>query len=397
MRRVLLIAVLLAASATWFLYPRPYDWGLSEHDPVPEVPANNPMSAAKVELGRHLFYDTRLSINGSFSCASCHIQSLGFTDGRARSVGATGQVHPRNAMSLINSAFASRLTWANSLTASLEDQALTPLFGDDPIEMGLGGREDALTRLFTEDPAYARMFKEAFPDQHRPGTVINMVRAISAFTRSIVSFRSPYDAYLAGDPSAISESAQRGEALFFSERFECFHCHGGFNFTDSTTHRDARVERFGYHNTGLYNLGNTGAYPADNPGLIDITGQRRDMGKFRAPTLRNVAVTAPYMHDGSIDTLDEVIDHYARGGRLIEKGPNAGDGNVSPFKSEFVRGFELADGEKEDLLAFLESLTDAAALTDPRWSSPWAEQTASSEGLDERSTSAEQAASLGSD
>ena len=220
------------------------------------------------------------------------------------------------------------------------------------------------------------MFRDAFPKQERPGTVINMVRAISAFTRSIVSFRSPYDAYLAGDATAISDSAQRGEALFFSERFECFHCHGGFNFTDSTTHRDARVERFGYHNTGLYNLGNTGAYPPDNPGLIDITGKRRDMGKFRAPTLRNIAVTAPYMHDGSIATLDEVIEHYARGGRLIEDGPHAGDGNVSPFKSEFVRGFDLIDAEKQDLIAFLESLTDEAALTDPRWASPWDEQTA---------------------
>ena len=385
MKRLLLLALPIVAIGLWFLYPRPYDWGLSDGDPVPEVPENNPMSTAKVELGRHLFYDTRLSINGAFSCASCHIQSLAFTDGRARSVGATGETHPRSAMSLVNTAFASRLTWANSLTASLEDQALTPLFGDNPIEMGLAGREDQLTRLFTDDPVYARLFVDAFPKQQRPGTIINMVRAISAFTRSIVSFRSPYDAYLDGDTTAISEAAKRGEALFFSERAECFHCHGGFNFTDSTTHRDARVERVGYHNTGLYNLGNTGAYPPDNPGLIDITGKRRDMGKFRAPTLRNIAVTAPYMHDGSIATLGEVIDHYARGGRLIEEGPNAGDGNVSPFKSEFVRGFELSDAEKRELLAFLESLTDDAALTDPRWSSPWVGQTAS--GNEDRSTS----------
>ncbi|MDJ0760568.1 MAG: di-heme enzyme [Woeseiaceae bacterium] len=376
MKRVLLITALVVGVALWLLYPRPYDWSLAKGMPTPDVPVNNPMSSVKVELGRWLFYDTRLSINGAFSCGSCHVQALAFTDGRRRAVGATGEVHPRSAMSLVNSAYASRLTWANSLTASLEDQALTPLFGDDPIEMGLGGREDALAELFTNDQRYADLFREAFPRQERPGTVINMVRAISSFTRSIVSFRSPYDAWLAGDATAISESAQRGEALFFSERLECFHCHGGFNFTDSTTHKDARVERFGYHNTGLYNLGNTGAYPADNPGLIDITGKRRDMGKFRAPTLRNIAVTAPYMHDGSIATLEDVIEHYARGGRLIEEGPNAGDGNVNPFKSEFVRGFELTEAEKRDLLAFLESLTDEAALSDPRWSSPWTEATA---------------------
>ncbi len=376
MKRILLILALLAGATTWLLYPRPYDWALGEGVPAPEVPANNAMNEHKVELGRWLFYDTRLSVTGAFSCGSCHIQAMAFTDGRARAIGATGDTHPRNAMSLINSAYASRLTWANSQTASLEDQALTPLFGDNPIEMGLGGREKELTRLFADDERYVRLFRDAFPKQERPGTIINMVRAISAFTRSIVSFRSPYDAWLAGDATAISGSAQRGEALFFSERLECFHCHGGFNFTDSTTHENARVDRFGYHNTGLYNLGNTGAYPADNPGLIDITGNRRDMGKFRAPTLRNIAVTAPYMHDGSIATLEEVIEHYARGGRLIEAGPNAGDGNVNPFKSEFVRGFELSDAEKKDLLAFLESLTDEAALGDARWSNPWSEQTA---------------------
>ncbi|MDJ0917360.1 MAG: di-heme enzyme [Woeseiaceae bacterium] len=381
MKRALLVLALLLGAALWLMVPRPYDWGLAKGIPAPDVPVNNPMSQAKVELGRWLFYDTRLSINGAFSCASCHVQALAFTDGRARSVGATGDLHPRNAMSLVNSAYASRLTWANSLTASLEDQALTPLFGDNPIEMGLGGLEEQLTALFRDDERYADLFREAFPTQERPGTVINMVRAISAFTRSIVSFRSPYDAWLAGDAVAISESAQRGEALFFSERLECFHCHGGFNFTDSTTHEDARVARFGYHNTGLYNLGNTGAYPADNPGLIDITGKRRDMGKFRAPTLRNISVTAPYMHDGSIATLEGVIEHYARGGRLIEDGPNAGDGNVNPFKSEFIRGFDLSDSEKQDLLAFLESLTDEAALNDPRWSSPWADVTAAGEAV----------------
>ncbi len=367
-----LLSVMLFIGGVVFLLnqDRGYDWAIGDH-PVPAVPANNPMSDAKVELGRHLFYDTRLSINGTVACASCHIQALAFTDGKPKSIGATGDIHPRSSMSLVNVAYASRLTWANSLIASLEDQALTPLFGDDPIEMGLGGREDELVALLRNDETYAAMFAEAFPDDAEPGSIINMVRATSSFVRSIVSFRSPYDQYLAGNADAISDSAKRGEALFFSERLECFHCHGGFNFTDSSTHESARVDRFGYHNTGLYNIDNTGAYPEDNPGLADISGERRDMGRFRAPTLRNVVLTAPYMHDGSISTLEDVMRHYERGGRKIESGPFAGDGNTSPFKSEFVRGFEITDRERDDVIAFMNALTDVEAIVDPRWASPW--------------------------
>jgi len=367
---VLLLALLIGG--VLLSGDRRYDWR-TDGRPLPQVPADNPMSSAKVELGRWLFYDTRLSINETTSCATCHIQALAFTDGRALAVGATGESHPRGSMTLINAAYSSRLTWANSLIATLEDQALTPLFGDQPVEMGLGGRETEMLAMLSSDARYERLFRKAFPRSDDPITVLNSVRAISSFVRSIVSFRSPFDRYLAGDEDAISASAKRGEALFFSERFECFHCHGGFNFTDSTTHENARVDPVGYHNTGLYNLENTGAYPSQNPGLADITGERRDMGRFRAPTLRNVTITAPYMHDGSIATLAEVVEHYARGGRLIENGPNAGDGRVSPYKSEFVRGFAMTEQERDDVIAFLDSLTDWEALMDPRWSSPFDE------------------------
>ena len=159
--------------------------------------------------------------------------------------------------------------------------------------------------------------------------------------------------------------------LFFSERLECFHCHGGFNFTDSTTHASSKTEQVGYHNTGLYNLNGDGSYPSDNTGLYDMTGVRRDMGRFKAPSLRNVEVTAPYMHDGSVRALEDAIAHYERGGRLIEDGPHAGDGRLSPYKSEFVAGFELSDAERGDLVAFLESLTDESVLTDERFSNPF--------------------------
>jgi cytochrome c peroxidase len=201
--------------------------------------------------------------------------------------------------------------------------------------------------------------------------LLNGVRAIAAFVRTINSFDAPYDRYLAGDASAMSAAAQRGMELFFSERLECFHCHGGFNFTDSTTHATSNVDRVGYHNTGLYNLGETGAYPADNTGLYDMSGERRDMGRFKAPSLRNIAVTAPYMHDGSVATLAEVVANYERGGRLIEEGEYAGDGRLSPYKSEFVTGFELTDEERIDLVSFLEALTDATVLSNPRFADPF--------------------------
>ena len=347
-----------------------YRWRLPGDIPPPQVPADNPMNVAKVELGRWLFHDTRLSGNESMSCASCHIQALAFTDGRARAVGSTGEDHPRSSMSLVNSAYNSRLTWANPLLHRIEDQALIPLFADRPAEMGLGGQESRIAEILKSDARYARLVSTAFPNDTDPASIINGVRSIAAFVRTLNSFDSPYDRYLAGQGDALSDAAVRGMSLFFSERVECFHCHGGFNFTDSSTHASTEVATVGFHNTGLYNIDGNGAYPEENTGLYDMTGERRDMGRFRAPTLRNIALTAPYMHDGSIPSLEAVIAHYERGGRKIDVGPYAGDGKLNPFKSEFVGGFTLSTTEREDLLAFLESLTDPSVATNPAWSNP---------------------------
>lgn len=371
--RVGLTAVAIAiAVAIWLSRgPSDYQWALVDNAPRPAVPTNNPMSAVKVELGRRLFYDQRLSVNGTTSCASCHIQALAFTDAKARSFGATGEIHPRSSMSLVNVAYASRLTWANQLLSQLEDQALTPMFGENPIEMGLNGKEDAVVALLRSDAHYSELIPKAFPDDADPYSIIAVTRSLAAFVRTIISFDSPYDRYLQGDEQAISEAAARGMDLFFSERLECFHCHGGFNFTDSTTHADAVIEGIGYHNTGLYNIDGNGAYPASNTGLHDMTGERRDMGRFKAPTLRNIAITGPYMHDGSVATLDDVLDHYMRGGRLLSDGNYAGDGRLNPFKSEFIRGFELSSAERAELLAFLASLTDQSVISATRWSDPF--------------------------
>ncbi|MEL6903308.1 MAG: MbnH family di-heme enzyme [Cyanobacteria bacterium J06606_4] len=346
-----------------------YEWDLPSWVPRPAVPADNPMTAAKVELGRHLFYEPRLSATGDFSCASCHVQALAFTDGKPLSVGATGQTHPRNAMSLTNAGYNSAQTWANPLMQHLEQQMLVPLFGEEPVELGMAGREDELIAALASDPEYAQRFEAVFGEN--AVSVRNLTLAIAAFERTLNSFNSPYDRYrYGGEPTAISDAAKRGEALFTSERLECFHCHSGLNFSDSSHHERSGFIEIAFHNTGLYNVDGQGAYPSNNTGLKEITLNATDMGKFRAPTLRNIALTAPYMHDGSVATLEDAIDHYAAGGRTIESGKYAGVGSQNPLKSSFIKGFTLTHSEREDLLAFLNSLTDESFITNPRLSPP---------------------------
>lgn len=370
MRRLILILALVTGGCE--LGGESYTWDLPPGFPEPEVPADNPMSEAKVELGRHLFYDPRLSGDETQSCASCHAQGLAFTDGLALSVGSTGESTPRGSMSLANVAYNSRQTWANPVLVHLEDQALIPMFGEEPIELGTD--EEALLRRLAEDPAYPAMFEDAFPGDPDPISTGNVVRAIASFERTLISGDSAFDRYTyQGDDDAMSESARRGLELFFSERLECFHCHGGFNFTDGVTHSGTVEPEVGFHNTGLYNIDGRGGYPEPNRGIYEHTGDRRDMGAFRAPTLRNIELTAPYMHDGSIATLDEVLDHYAAGGRTISEGPNAGVGSESPLKNLFIHGFELTEEERADVLALLRSLTDETFLNDPRFSDPFAE------------------------
>jgi cytochrome c peroxidase len=350
----------------------PYDWDLPAGFPLPNVPAENPMTKEKVELGRYLFYDKRLSLNQTQSCATCHRQELAFTDGRPRGIGSTGQMHPRGPMSLINVVYSPVLTWANPNLRTLEEQALVPLFGEDPVELGMTGKEDLLLARLRGETVYQKLFPMAYPADKDPYSLGNITKAIASFERTILSGDSPYDRYQRGDdPDAITASAKRGETLFFSERLECFHCHGGFNFTGTVDYMDKGFAEVEFHNTGLYNVKGKFSYPEPNLGLYSFTTQEEDLGKFKAPTLRNIAVTAPYMHDGSIKTLEQVVDHYRAGGRTIKTGPNAGVGADNPNKSEFVKPFDLSSQEKDDLIAFLKSLTDEMVLNDARFSNPW--------------------------
>src|SRR5215471_19488817 len=354
--------------------PAAYVWNLPTGFPTPRVPADNPMTVAKVELGRHLFYDTRLSVNGTQSCGHCHQQARAFTDGKERAVGSTGDLHPRNSMSLVNVAYAGALTWANPALTRLEDQALVPMFGAHPVELGWTKPATALLDRLKRDRTYQQLFATAFDRTPTASSIDNVAKAIASFERTIISARSPYDRYHSDrDNNAISTAARRGETLFFSQPFTCFRCHNGFlmgggaDFEGRERDAEGSVE---FHNTGLYNLAGALSYPPPNTGIYEVTHRAEDVGKFKAPTLRNIALTGPYMHDGSIATLDGILDHYAAGGRTVPTGPLQGVGHANPNKSPIVSGFTLTAEQKHDVVAFLETLTDTDLLRDPRFANP---------------------------
>jgi cytochrome c peroxidase len=306
--------------------------------PVPKVPVDNPISDAKVELGRRLFYDKRLSGNGTYSCGSCHQQALAFTDGLAHAVGSTGQHHSRSSMSLANVVYNASFGWGDR-RSSLEAQMEVPMYNEQPIEMGLKGREAEVLRRLTANSRDVERFRAVFPAEDDPVNLENIIKAIASFERVLVSADSAFDRYLfLDDRTAMSPAARRGVTLFFSDRLRCSECHGSVNLSGPTIF--------------------SGAMPSDPEAFFHDTGVSARPEKFRAPTLRNVAVTAPYMHDGSIRTLRDVIAHYARGGRHR-------DG-----KSDRVTGFTISPSETDDLIAFLESLTDEKFLTNPAFSDP---------------------------
>ncbi len=345
-----------------------YQWPIMTGFPKPQVPNNNPMTMEGVELGRHLFYDTRLSYNQTQSCSSCHQQEKAFGESINVSIGSTGQLHRRNSQALINIAYNKTLTWAHDGLTSLERQILLPMFGENPIELGITGHEKEILARFKRGK-YPKLFDQAFPGQEI--SYDNIAKALASFVRSLISLNSPFDRYAYYDEDdAISPSALRGMDLFFSERFECHHCHGGFNFTQSTSHEKQLIDRRAFHNTGLYNINSQQGYPELDKGLAEISTLARDDGRFRAPTLRNITKSAPYMHDGSVATLSDVLDIYANGGRVITQGKYQGDGRKHPLKSPFVRKFSMTAKEKSDLLAFLQTLTDEEFLTNPSFAKP---------------------------
>jgi cytochrome c peroxidase len=353
-----ILSIALGMAGTLAAGSGAYDWNLPTGFPKPRVPAGNPVSDVKARLGRYLFYDSRLSVNGKQSCAACHRQELAFTDGRATSVGATGANHPRSAMSLVNVAYSAVLTWSNPGLRSLEEQALVPMLSEHPVELGLRGHESAVLTALRSEPVYRDLFPRAFPESNDAFTIDNVARAIATFERTIISARSPYDRFhTGGDQSAISDSAKRGETVFFSDPVAgCFRCHGGFNFSDAVAFEGSGGRGIEFHNTALYLV-----YAPPNRGIFEHTRRPSDTGRFKAPSLRNIALTAPYMHDGSIANLEGVLEHYAGGGRAHDH----------PNRDPRIRKIDLTPQNRADLLEFLRALTDEEVLRDFRFSNPW--------------------------
>ncbi|MBV5299862.1 MAG: di-heme enzyme [Rhodoferax sp.] len=346
-------------------------WALPGGFPTPAVPADNPMSAAKMDLGRFLFYDKRLSGNGTQACASCHFQDKAFTDGLAVSRGSTGEFTARNAQALGNVAYSPTLTWANPSLVVLERQMEVPLFGENPVEMGITDRNKAaVLQRFADAALYAPKFAAAYPVDANPVNWGNVINAIATFQRTLISGNSKYDQASIGK-AAFTVQEQRGKDLFFGDKAACVQCHQGFNFNDQVIDASSQAVKKPFHNIGLYNIGGSGAYPEPNRGVMELSGLYQDMGAFRAPSLRNVEVTAPYMHDGSVATLEEVLDIIAEGGRNIASGANAGDGRQNPFKSPLARPLALTAQDKADLIAFLKTLTDPDFLGNPLQSDPF--------------------------
>lgn len=318
-------------------------------------------------LGRYLFFDTRLSFNTTKSCASCHAPEFAFSDGYRRSITASGEIALRNAPSLINSAEMKYLDWADPSVTTLEKQHERPFFNEHPVELGVKGNEEMILNRLKSDTLYRQLFEACYPAIKQPFVMGNVIKAIAAYVRKLKSLNSPYDRYVAGDSTALSASAKKGKDLFFSNRLNCASCHRPPYFT--------QADRLGatdsvYVNIGLYNVGNGNSYPINDIGLARSTHDQNDNGKFRIPSLRNLSFTAPYMHDGSIEGLVEVIEMYAEGGRNVDFGPYAGDGRINSRKDKRVKGFYLSDKEKGQLVDFLFSLSDSTLLLKPVFVNP---------------------------
>lgn len=295
--------------------------------PVP-IPINNQQTPDKILLGRQLFYDPLLSRDNTISCASCHHQDKAFTGGMPVSPGTAGRFGKRNPPSLVNVAYRSKLFWHGG-SPSLELQALGPLTDHNEMDLTV---EEIATRL-QSNPSYDQQFQKVFG--HAPNVDLTL-KALAAFERTLISFNSPFDRFNTGDKKALDQSAQNGLDLFYGKA-ECFHCHTGNLFSDNQPHNNA-FELF-----------------SEDIGAAQLTGADGDVGKFITPTLRNIALTAPYMHGGQMATLTEVVENYNQGGQ------------ANPNADPLIRPLGLTDQEQRDLIAFLNSLTDETIVNNPNF------------------------------
>ena len=331
----------------------------AELGPLPPIvmPADNPLSDDKVELGKLLFFDPRMSGDGAVSCATCHTPGSGWGDGNALSLGYPGTLHWRNSQTIINSAYYRQLFWAGE-SKSLEAQAKSAWTGNVAGNLDAAMAEERLRQM----PGYVRRFKEVFgADAPSFGDAL---RAVAAFEATITSRNAPFDRYIEGDDTALSSGALRGAELFVGKA-GCFQCHGGPLFSDQDFHNtgvppNAEFESNPLRQITLRYQHRARGVPesvyrsADRDlGLYYTTKRDEDKGKFRTPSLREVELTGPYMHNGAFKTLEEVVAFYNNGG---------GD---DPAKDPVLRPLELTEQEMTDLIEFMLSLTGDPIIVEP--------------------------------
>ena len=323
-----------------------------------QLPADNPLTQEAFELGRRLFYDPRLSSDNTVSCSTCHMQHLAFTDGRKTGVGVSGKPLAFNSMSLANLMWGPRHFFWNGRAATLEQQALIPI--QHPDEMGQG--LDELVVELEQDAEYRQLFAVAYGELDAAA----IARALATFQRALVSANSRYDQYLRGE-IALSDKEELGRKLFMAHPdvkvnlrgANCIDCHSQFLTGGFNTQYD------GFTNNGLDDDATLAA------GLEEVTGDPVHRGLFKVPTLRNIALTAPYMHDGRFDTLEEVLDHYNDG---IKKSSTLSPlimeaDNLGKLSDERI-SLNLTEGEKIAIVAFLQTLTDEEFVTTKKFSNP---------------------------
>lgn len=329
----------------------PYNLEVPVGFPQPFIPADNPMTEEGVELGRHLFFEKRLSGDLTMSCGSCHHQGFAFADtpDKIKSVGIEGFSTRRHAMPIFNMAFQEVFFW-DGRAMSLESQALMPI--EDPVELNTD-LPTVIARL-EADTVYPDMFKAAFGDNKI--TAKRIGKAIAQFERTIISSNSKFDRVVRLKSESFTASEQRGFEMYNNEIGDCFHCHGMLE-------TQFLMGAFGVDNTFLNN-GNKADYSNDE-GRKEVTGDAGDLGKFKVPSTRNISFSFPYMHDGSIPNLDSLIEFYNFGGH-----PGPGN-NIDPNMKAAGIGRNWTKQQKEDLAAFLNTLTDFELLTDSAYSDPF--------------------------
>ena len=312
-----------------------------------------------------LFFETNLSQNQSKSCASCHDPRFAFSDGYKRSVGITGDIHMRNAPSLINSRYLKSYTYGDSSIRSFIQQMEGPMYSIHPLEMGIYGNIPMIMQRLKSDIDYRKLFLDAFGDSVTTFTIFNVQRAIAAYETTLTSTNAPIDLFLKDSIKyALNPSAQRGWRLFQSDSLACISCHPPPYFSVSYG-TDKNI----YFNIGLYDY-DINQNPSHDNGLYDVTCNELDRGRFRVPSLRNVEFTAPYMHDGSVNTLENVIDIYIKGGRITTYNNHVNNGIQSTTKDPRIQPHKLNDDDKRDLINFLYMLSDSSIFANNNFINP---------------------------